>query len=315
MSLSGSMGRPKSDYAPSEIDRLSEREVIALLRNAKQYTVPGAVGVDHILRVTDTLVAKYCHDIEENVTEPSEALTLDLVFRYTTIPVPRVRRIISLETNGAKYILMDRIPGRQLSSVWQEMSLQERLRIVFTLHDYVRQLQAIRHPRSAIPGPLAPGNEARECTSPVWGRLIEERGPFSSYNDFSAWFDQAQRVAIDALKNWQIPANLRSTSFKQIMGSSPLVLCHQDLHMRNIIFGDDGRLWVIDWGDAGFYPPWFEYLSMKLQSENEETVMHRKEHFWDLMIPFICGPYFQEERWLALVSAAFSYKFERVGRR
>jgi thiamine kinase-like enzyme len=28
----------------------------------------------------------------------------------------------------------------------------------------------------------------------------------------------------------------------------PLVLTHQDLNVRNVIVGEDGRLWIVDWG-------------------------------------------------------------------
>ena len=45
--------------------------------------------------------------------------------------------------------------------------------------------------------------------------------------------------------------------------SLPLVLTHLDIHPNNIIIGDDGRVWLIDWEFAGFYPQWFEYASMR----------------------------------------------------
>ncbi|KAG5651209.1 hypothetical protein H0H81_009476 [Sphagnurus paluster] len=43
---------------------------------------------------------------------------------------------------------------------------------------------------------------------------------------------------------------------------APLVLTHNDLYPRNIILGDGGRVWMIDFGESEFYPPWFEYFSM-----------------------------------------------------
>ncbi|TFY54447.1 hypothetical protein EVJ58_g8854 [Rhodofomes roseus] len=190
------------------------------------------------------------------------------------------------------------------------MSVAERLRVVFTLRDYVRQLQAIRHPRAAVPGPVALGTDARHCVSPVFGQVIDVRGPFASYDKLSSWFDQAQRLVT---RNTQqaLQSPLHHISFKTLMGTSPLVLCHQDLHMRNIIVGDDGRLWLIDWEFAGFYPPWFEYLAMKEQSRNEERVMNREEPFWDLMIPFICGPHYREEAWMRCsINIALDYRFE-----
>lgn len=44
--------------------------------------------------------------------------------------------------------------------------------------------------------------------------------------------------------------------------SMPLVLTHLDLHPQNLIVSPDGRLWVVDWEFAGFYPQWFEYYEM-----------------------------------------------------
>ena len=62
--------------------------------------------------------------------------------------------------------------------------------------------------------------------------------------------------------------------------SAPLVFTHQDLNPRNIIVGEDGRLWLIDWAWAGYYPPWFEYVTMRRQAENERTIGFNHE-FWE----------------------------------
>lgn len=53
--------------------------------------------------------------------------------------------------------------------------------------------------------------------------------------------------------------------------SSLLVSVHGDLNPRNIVAGEDGRLWlqVVDWGWSGFYPPWFELVAMTNQVEDE----------------------------------------------
>ena len=42
----------------------------------------------------------------------------------------------------------------------------------------------------------------------------------------------------------------------------PLVLCHMDIHPRNILIDKTGTPWLIDWGTAGVYPPWFEYAAI-----------------------------------------------------
>lgn len=89
--------------------------------------------------------------------------------------------------------------------------------------------------------------------------------------------------------------------------SAPLVFNHQDLNMRNMIVGDDGRLWLIDFGLTGWYPRWFEYVAMKKLAKNEERVVKRKEPLWDTLIPFICNPYYQQERWLKWMGQTLDY--------
>lgn len=44
--------------------------------------------------------------------------------------------------------------------------------------------------------------------------------------------------------------------------SYPLVFTHFDLRPENLILDEKDQLWVIDFGQAGFYPEPFEYLAM-----------------------------------------------------
>jgi spectinomycin phosphotransferase len=38
------------------------------------------------------------------------------------------------------------------------------------------------------------------------------------------------------------------------LAEHPMVLCHADVHTNNVLLGDDGRLYVIDWDDARLAP-------------------------------------------------------------
>lgn len=89
--------------------------------------------------------------------------------------------------------------------------------------------------------------------------------------------------------------------------SSPLVFTHNDLNPRNIIAGEDGRLWVVDWAWSGFYPPWFEFCAMDKQAWNEK-LGGWNDWFWELMIPFVCGPYFKTEIWLFTAGLGLCYR-------
>lgn len=77
----------------------------------------------------------------------------------------------------------------------------------------------------------------------------------------------------------------------------PLVFVHNDLHMGNIILGNDGRVWLLDWECAGFYPQFFEYTAMFHQCEEHD--LYRAPMSFRRCIPFIANPYFGRYRWLA----------------
>ncbi|KAK0441504.1 kinase-like domain-containing protein [Desarmillaria tabescens] len=262
----------------SDIDHLTDEQVLGLC-----YAVPSEAWdkeespTGMLPHITSGIVAKSMLIPVDGM--PSEALILNLVHEATNIPVPQVRRVVTSHFKAV--ILMDYIPGARLSDVWHELSLFRKIRVAMTLRSYILQLRSIRHPRALIPGPMASGNRAMTCWSPrIFGTMIESRGPFASYDDLSSFFNTRQTMSLGA-----------SSELENFDDSSHLVLVHHDLNMRNIILGDDGQIWLIDWGWSGFYPPWWEYVSMKKQAEKNWA-------FMVLFIPFICDPFFRQDMWL-----------------
>ena len=258
---------------------------------------------DLIGKPTHRTVRRPVQDYDHTTPAPSEALALEIVAQHTSIPVPRVHRVIH-GTEGS-WIVMDDIPGRVLSDVWQELPDWKRIWVIFTLRDYVRQLRAIRHPRSAVPGPVAPlGEPARRCESPVFGPVIPSRGPFDSYEALSAFFNKRYRMVIaqeQHIGKAQAAELVRADPFDD---TEPLVLTHQDISMQNVVVGDDGRLWLIDWALAGFYPPWFEYVRMRVSSRPSLT--NKSDHLRNATISFVCGPYHRQDQWLRRMASALN---------
>ncbi len=245
-----------------------------------------------------------CYKSDFGYTSDSEVLIYDLVYKHTTIPVPRVHRILS-ERGPLAYggFFMDHIPGRPLEEVWPSLSIFGKLRVIFTLRHYISQLRAIKHSRAAIPGPVADGEDARVCDCPmVFGQVIPKRGPFATYAALSDFCNNRNAQALAELGD----SNQRVQPFDDSM---PLVLSHCDLNLRNIIVGDDGKLWMIDWGFSGFYPRWFEFLAMRdiyrYPDEEEQEVVGTG---WKWAIPFICGPYFKQERWWRRMARTLHHK-------
>ncbi|KAI8968763.1 kinase-like domain-containing protein [Trametes punicea] len=286
--------KPQRSLLPSDVDQLSDEEIIGLEKSASSLQ-PGC----GVIKLTSTTVGKYSQDIEEDAADASEANALNLIFAETTIPVPRVRRVVKLQWDFL--IVMDYIEGPTLAEVWPTLSTWRKLCVAFTLRRYLRQLRRLKASPTTPPGPLS-AHGPRICESPVFGQARSRRGPFASYSEMSAFFNERHHMALD-IRNVPKDDPSRRDLFDD---SHPLVLTHQDLNLRNIIVGEGGRLWIVDWAWSGFYPPWFEYVAMRRQND-DDRISGTDDPFWRLLIPFICGPYFRQERWLWMMSRALYY--------
>jgi thiamine kinase-like enzyme len=152
-----------------------------------------------------------------------------------------------------------------------------KLRIALTLRDYVLQMQSLSDPRPGPPG----GNVAQLCKGVYFGEGLV--GPFQTYADLTAWYNHKQSAARGHPRS-KIPEN--AAPFDDSM---PLVFVHQDLNMDNLLLGDDGKLWVLDWSDAGFYPKWFEYANMDRMADSQHREWrHHSVHGWAIRRRWPC---------------------------
>ncbi|GLB36840.1 putative choline/ethanolamine kinase [Lyophyllum shimeji] len=216
---------------------------------------------DHLSSSSDEALFKAFEDTPYRFPSPwlinpvsIRRIATDAVMR-TTIPIPAVRRVLGADQMSG--IIIDYIPGRTLAHCWPALTFWQRVRIIWIIRGYIRQLRRVRPTkagsRALFPGPVA--NEPEECIGPMFTEY--GAGPFASYEELTAWFmhklDVNRRVT-------KYPPESQRMAFDS---SLPLVLTHLDLHPNNVIVGDDGRVWLIDWETAGFYPQWFEYASMR----------------------------------------------------
>ncbi|KAI0260085.1 phosphotransferase enzyme family-domain-containing protein [Gloeopeniophorella convolvens] len=89
----------------------------------------------------------------------NEVATLNYVQKHTSIPVPRVIAYDASADNelGFEWILMSRLPGIALTSLWQspEVSWEDRVQLTKTLAEYTRELTKFK---STLMGSLYPTN-------------------------------------------------------------------------------------------------------------------------------------------------------------
>lgn len=79
----------------------------------------------------------------------SEVATMEFL-RSREVPIPRVFDWNSSASNevGSEYIVMERVPGRELSETWQTMTFKERMAIVEKIVDVERILFGVQFPAS-----------------------------------------------------------------------------------------------------------------------------------------------------------------------
>ncbi|KAH9916278.1 kinase-like domain-containing protein [Epithele typhae] len=303
--------RPAADYKPSSVDDWTDEQLIDLHVNGSEeraslpplHVNPNPRFVN-VWPFTHDTVCKRDGYFPHDGPSP-EGTALDIVFRHTTIPVPRVRRTLYPTVEGghrdSTLTIMDRIPGRPLEQVWPTLSLLGKLRVACVLRSYIRQLRAIRHPRAIIPGPLAPGLTPLSPYNLMFaGGLDRYVSPWQNIAEFTAWFvGQYERSKAC------FPEEHAGTTTEPLDVTGPLVLTHCDIAMRNVMVGDDGRVYLIDWEHAGFYPQWVEYVNWRnwicwmvwARKHSADTT----DRLWKMLIPFMTmGPYPRQERWFQL---------------
>lgn len=239
--------------------------------------------------LNDKVVGKIA--LDRRVDEPDlsrEALAMRLVWEHTTIPIPRVLRTLPVEKWERAFIVMDFIEGERLDRAWPGLSLWSRLRVAWTLRSYVRQLRRISIPPPPFPGPLGP--EPSMCEGQSFS-LLDPGYQDRAWQSTQKLLDRLKKTAEERFRTHH-PQQSPKT-YPELEDPGALVFTHNDLNMRNIILGKDGKVWLIDWDFSGYYPKYFEYLSMLFATEVPDA-----DESFSPYVPFVTDPYFPTQAWL-----------------
>lgn len=197
-----------------------------------------------VVRLSKTLAMKGGGNIL-----PCEAEALRLVAAKSTIPAPRVHRAFQVPDSTKYfgtmgYIVMDYIDGQNLGDCWKDLSDEVRTDVAQQTAQIIRQMQSIVLPE---PGPIGGG--------PCRGRFFTDysAGSFNGKSEMEDWFNHKLTICKHCHKAPEDIPPFKYTKF---------VLVHQDISPRNLILHKSGRVWVIDWAEAGACPPAFESAAL-----------------------------------------------------
>ncbi|SPJ73836.1 uncharacterized protein FTOL_03566 [Fusarium torulosum] len=234
---------------------------------------------------------------ERNVGE-NEGNAL-LFLEKNQIPAPRLYAMYREASSGHLYLIMHRLAGHNLESLWTALSSQDKSLIATQLHSIFTQIRSL-NPPSFIGG---------VCGGDVPSPLFRTEDPNSRINGpFQTASEATSALALVLQDNeggW-ISDYLRR-HISAILGEFPVRFTHGDLHMRNIIvekIPDEPSLetcadgerneeqWsyqvrgIVDFESAGWYPAYWDYVTAIARPQPGND--------WPRMIDTILEPYAQE---------------------
>ncbi|RMZ87185.1 hypothetical protein DV736_g5589, partial [Chaetothyriales sp. CBS 134916] len=189
-----------------------------------------------VIKLTDQVVVKFGRSVRLQ-----EASAQDLAFKNTdceVLRIPKVYRFFSQQESkwdSVGYLVMEKIDGVNLEQLgdWDKAEIVSRVTTV---------LNALHSIPGTCPGPIS-GGEA-------YGYLYAQKSSgteFSTINDLESYLNE----------------RLAFFERKISLGGQHLCLCHMDVAPRNFIMDVYGRLCLLDWATAGFYPRYFELWSLE----------------------------------------------------
>lgn len=177
----------------------------------------------------------------------AEFEALRLVERYTTVPAPR--GIDLLQHSNRSFLLMTAVPGKVIGPRLATMTDEQVDAVASSLREYTAQLRRI---------PMQPRSEGFQICNAAGGGILDWRIPDSSRKELRCR-DEAEFNA-QLIEGLFLPEKLLNRISKSHGIKHEIVFTHGDLHMKNILVDDAGKVsGIVDWECAGWYPEYWEY--------------------------------------------------------
>lgn len=222
-----------------------------------------------------------------------EGENMIFVRENTNIHVPRVYALYTDSETAKNYIIMEKISGQSLSSIWPHLSLPEKDCIIATLRDNFNELRQLAPPDYY-------GSLGRRyfLDGIFWTQNPEPaiNGPFSSGN--AVIEAMAQKYTYDGRSSYR--ADFYRQCLPRVLHDHGPIFTHGDFQRKNIIVQKAGeqnsgrdpqfQVVILDWERSGWYPTYWEY--------SLAICALRWDDDWCLQIDKVLEPYSSEASWL-----------------
>jgi aminoglycoside phosphotransferase len=239
----------------------------------------------------------------------NEVLCIDYINRHTSIPVPKVILWNDDDSEvGCEYIVMEKIPGVNLASVWNLLSSDEQQQIITQMAEIFVQFRRLsfdfvgsftsetNNEQDISIGPaveqtmiFATMTEMIEHL-PRKFQLSTLCGPFSNIKDYLLARLNLELYCLNHFRTLApnaalIPKLKRyiqqfSDKFPPVTKHIPIVLAHNDFRLANIIVEGTKITGVIDWEWAGAYPAFQEEIEDFAFCATEEDICNNNNEIF-----------------------------------
>lgn len=198
----------------------------------------------------------------------AEALTLDFIARNTTIPVPQVLDVFTV--NGVVNIVQEFIDAPVLEDIWHKLTPDEQRSSMVQLKDCFDQLRTLQPPHPE----RVQGIDGSGCLD---DRLAPgEWGPFDDHAAFHKF------LGLEAMRTRPERFPLVQEALSKVHGRRyKTVFAHGDLGPHNILW-KNGRIVIIDWERSGWFPEYWDYTRVHFARGP-----HVMPGWWELFREFV----------------------------
>jgi serine/threonine protein kinase len=197
------------------------------------------------------------------------------------ITVPKPLRCFSSARTGFVYLVMEFVDGEIREIVDDEKSIE-------TIAKAVRYLQTFS---SDVPGPL--GGKKDTAPRGLFWENENVRGGLRTIKRLEEFVNRRLLVSCcrpsPESKEQQKHERQQQQMQSWKLGKGKLVLNHNDIAPRNILWMKDGGICLLDWAHAGFYPKMLEVAVLGINNGNDQDAVFAER------LERMLGPFGQEE--------------------
>jgi serine/threonine protein kinase len=207
---------------------------------------------------------------------PVEGRNMDFVKEKAKhVPIPKIY-CAARDGLNCNYIFMENIGGDSLALRWNYMSPQQRNIATLRIGQWLDELRFIGGSRRY--GNADGGRYYTELFGKSDRPNVPSPGPFATTKEMIEWLIAAYT------NDYSDPAVLYEDLFTRLKVISADDVCpifsHGDLSPENIRVRTNGELVLINWGEAGWFPRWWEYV----------RALRHQERFtdWNTAVQAVC---------------------------